>query len=56
MAGAAHSNDRHTHEPREDNTAAEIFWAGALSGLIAETIMHPFDTVSHRAKVRNSGH
>lgn len=32
--------------------AAEMFWAGALAGLIAETVMHPFDTVSHRAKVR----
>jgi len=28
--------------------------AGAISGLIAETVMHPFDTVSHRAKVHPS--
>jgi len=32
----------------------ENLLAGAISGLIAETIMHPFDTVSHRAKVHPS--
>ncbi len=25
--------------------------AGAIAGLVAETIVHPFDTVSHRSKV-----
>jgi hypothetical protein len=34
--------------------AGENVIAGAISGLIAETVMHPFDTVSHRAKVHPS--
>lgn len=34
---------------------AETFVAGALAGLIAESIMHPLDTISHRAKVGMRG-
>jgi hypothetical protein len=29
----------------------ESFAAGAVAGLVAETLMHPLDTASHRAKV-----
>jgi len=47
----AHRNNT-TSSSHDAIAAAEMFWAGALAGLIAETIMHPFDTVSHRAKVR----
>lgn len=36
--------------------SSENLLAGALSGLIAETLMHAFDTVSHRAKVHPSAH
>jgi hypothetical protein len=35
-------------------SGGENLLAGAISGLIAETVMHPFDTVSHRAKVHPS--
>jgi Mitochondrial carrier protein len=34
--------------------SSENLIAGAISGLIAETVMHAFDTVSHRAKVHPS--
>ena len=33
----------------------ETLAAGALAGLVAETLMHPLDTVSHRAKVHPRG-
>lgn len=29
----------------------ETFIAGAIAGLVAETLLHPMDTASHRAKV-----
>jgi hypothetical protein len=29
----------------------ETLAAGALAGLVTETLMHPLDTVSHRARV-----
>ena len=32
-------------------SALETLCAGGLAGLIAEVTMHPFDTISHRAKV-----
>jgi len=32
-------------------SAVETLFAGGLAGLIAEVTMHPFDTISHRAKV-----
>lgn len=32
-------------------SAFETLFAGGLAGLIAEVTMHPFDTISHRAKV-----
>jgi hypothetical protein len=41
------------HKQKQDGyLLSESFYAGAIAGLIAETVMHPFDTVSHRAKVR----
>ena len=33
------------------SSALETLCAGGLAGLIAEVTMHPFDTISHRAKV-----
>ena len=33
----------------------ETLAAGALAGLVAETLMHPLDTLSHRAKVHPRG-
>jgi hypothetical protein len=30
---------------------ADIAIAGAVAGFVSETLLHPFDTVSHRAKV-----
>lgn len=38
----------------DDFEASENLVAGGIAGLVAETIMHPFDTVSHRAKVHPS--
>lgn len=31
---------------------ADVAFAGAVAGVISDTLLHPFDTVSHRAKVR----
>lgn len=35
-------------------SSVDVFVAGAVSGIVAETLAHPFDTVSLRAKVHPS--
>ena len=35
----------------DDFGNGETFIAGAIAGLVAETLLHPLDTASHRAKV-----
>lgn len=37
-----------------DPTSGEYLIAGALAGLISESLLHPIDTISHRAKVHPS--
>ncbi len=41
-------------DPNSLETVGNHAWSGAVAGLIAESLMHPFDTISTRLKVQDS--